>query len=184
MIKKLELCLKHRIKVKGDSTLHFCAGVNVLVGPNGSGKSTILRALHECDLCKIEQSSSAEVLYFNAETMNPHRPDFYPTTVREMILQTRAIFSSHGEILRASLFSLPIKEGSVFLVDEPETGQDIEGVERIREGFDRIVEAGGQIIAASHHPLILRDAQTIELISGYKKELQNAFCNPFKSGDL
>ncbi len=178
MIAQIELCLKHRLKVKGSATLRFQPGVNVLIGPNGSGKSTVLRAISGCDECRTENPDNTPTLYFNPETMNPHHPDYYPSDVREMILKTRGIFSSHGEILRAALFSLPIREGSVFLVDEPETGQDIEGVERIREGFDKIVASGGQIIAATHHPLIMRDANLIELVQGYAEDLHHAFCPP------
>lgn len=48
MITGIELCLKHRLKIKGSETLRFQPGVNVLVGPNGSDKSTVLRALHTC----------------------------------------------------------------------------------------------------------------------------------------
>ncbi len=176
MIIQTELCLKHRLKVKGSATFRFEPGINVLIGPNGSGKSTVLRALHSCDECRIENPDGAAMLYFNPETMNPHHPDYYPTDIREMILKTRGIFSSHGEILRSALFSLPIREGSVFLVDEPETGQDIEGVRRIREGFDKIVASGGQVIAATHHPLILRDSHCIELVPDYAEYLYRAFC--------
>ncbi len=173
MIEQIELCLNHRIKVKGPTTLRFEPGINVLIGPNGSGKSTVLRAIHACHECRIETPDDAPRLYFNSETMNPHHPDSYPSDVREMILKTRGIFSSHGEILRAALFSLPLLEGAVFLVDEPEAGQDIEGVERIRKGFDNIVANGGQIIAATHHPLILRDANLIELVPDYTEQIKN-----------
>jgi len=176
MIAQIELCLKHRLKVKGSATLRFQPGVNVLIGPNGSGKSTVLRALHSCRECRIENPDGAPMLYFNPETMNPHHPDFYPSDVREMILKTRGIFSSHGEILRAALFSLPIREGSVFLVDEPEAGQDLKGVERIREGFDKICASGGQVIVATHHPLIIRDATIIELVPGYTSLIRQTLC--------
>jgi predicted ATPase len=116
------------------------------------------------------------MLYFNPETMNPHHPDYYPSDVREMILKTRGIFSSHGEILRAALFSLPVREGSVFLVDEPETGQDIKGVERIREGFDKIVASGGQVIVATHHPFLMQNTHLIELVPNYAEHLRAKFC--------
>ena len=178
MIAQIQLCLKHRLKVKGPETLRFEPGVNVLVGPNGSGKSTVLRAIHRCGECRTINPDDSPTLYFNPETMNPHHPDYYPSDVREMVLKTRGIFSSHGEILRAALFSLPLREGAVFLVDEPETGQDLEGAGRIREGFDRIAESGGQIIAASHHPLILRGSHLVELVPDYAKKLHRAFCPP------
>ena len=175
MISRIELCLKHRLKVKGSATLRFQPGVNVIIGPNGSGKSTVLRALHSCDECHAENPAGAPRLYFNPETMNPHHPDYYPSDVREMILKTRGLFSSHGEILRSALFSLPIREGSVFLVDEPESGQDLEGVQRIREGFGRIVASGGQVITASHHPFIMQDAHLVELVPGYAEQLRSSF---------
>jgi predicted ATPase len=186
MIAQIDLCLKHRLKVKRPPTLRFLPGVNMLVGPNGSGKSTVLRAISECAECRIDSPDNAPTLYFNPESMNPHHPDYYPSDVREMVLKTRGLFSSHGEILRAALFSLPIREGTVFLVDEPETGQDIGGVERIREGFDRIVASGGQVIAATHHPLMMRNAHIIELVPDYAKHLRNAFCHAsdaFTEGD-
>jgi predicted ATPase len=186
MIMQIDLCLKHRIKVKCPPILHLQPSVNMLIGPNGSGKSTILRAISECTECRIKNPDGAPTLYFNPESMNPHHPDYYPSNVREMVLKTRGIFSSHGEILRAALFSLPIREGTVFLVDEPETGQDIKGVERIREGFDRIVASGGQIVAATHHPLMMRNAHIIELVPDYAKRLRSAFCptyDAFTEGD-
>ena len=176
MISKIELCLKHRLKVKGSATLRFQPGVNVLVGPNGSGKSTILRAISGCGECRIENPDNTPILYFNPETMNPHHPDYYPSDVREMILKTRGIFSSHGEILRAALFSLPIREGSVFLVDEPDTGQDNGGMERIREGFDKIIASGGQVMVATHHPFLLQNAHLIELVPDYAEHLRVKFC--------
>ncbi|MCK4564460.1 MAG: AAA family ATPase [Verrucomicrobia bacterium] len=176
MITQIELCLKHRLKVKGSATLRFLPGVNVLIGPNGSGKSTVLRVLHTCRECRIENPNSAPMLYFNPETMNPHHPDYYPSDVREMILKTRGIFSSHGEILRAALFSLPVREGSVFLVDEPEMGQDIKGVERIREGFDKICASGGQVIVATHHPFLMQNTHLIELVPNYAEHLRAKFC--------
>jgi len=178
MIAQIDLCLKHRLKAKCPPTLRFQPGVNMLVGPNGSGKSTLLRAISECTECRVESPDGAPTLYFNPESMNPHHPDYYPVDVREMVLKTRGVFSSHGEILRAALFSLPIRKGTVFLVDEPETGQDIEGVERIRKGFDRIVASGGQVIAATHHPFMMRNTNLVELVPDYAKHLRIAYCPP------
>ena len=183
MITKIDLCLKHRLKVKSPPTLYFQEGINVLIGPNGSGKSTILRALCNCTECQIHSLDDTQILYFNPESMNPHHPDYYPHDVREMVLKTRGLFSSHGEILRAALFSLPIQKGAVFLVDEPETGQDIDGIKRIRKGFERIVASGGQIIAATHHPIMMQNTHLIELLPGYAKELKKAFCPPPKGSN-
>jgi predicted ATPase len=94
-----------------------------------------------------------------------------------MLLKTRGVFSSHGEILRAALFSLPVRKGAVLLVDEPEAGQDLDGLMLIRKGFDRIVAAGGQVLVATHHPLVWRDAHVIEPVPGHLDRLRRAFCS-------
>ena len=160
------------MKIRGPAEVEFKAGLNFLIGPNGSGKSMLLRALHECNRCFVEYRDSRRVHYFNAETMNPHAPDGPPGDMRNMILRTRGMFSSHGEIMKAALTTVPLRRGETLLVDEPETGQDAAGVKRIREGFDAIVKAGGQVIAASHHPLMLRGGHTIELEPGYVERIR------------
>ncbi len=82
--------------------------------------------------------------------------------------------------MKATLTTLPLHRGETLLVDEPETGQDADGVKRIREGLDALVKAGGQVIVATHHPLMLRDGHMIELESGYVKrvraEYRRALC--------
>ena len=75
MISRIQLCYSHAAKVKGPSEIRFAPKLNILIGPNGSGKSTVLRALHECDQCRVESSGMSSAHYFNAETMNPHAPN-------------------------------------------------------------------------------------------------------------
>ncbi len=176
MISQIELCLKHRLKVKGSATLHFQPGANVLVGPNGSGKSTVLRSLYSCQECSRTESRDSDLYYFNSETMNPHVPQGPAGDLRGMLLRTRGIFSSHGEIMKSVLFSMPIRQGGVLLVDEPEAGQDFKGVERIREGFDKIVASGGQVIMATHHPFLMQNTHLIELVPNYAEHLRAKFC--------
>lgn len=176
MIFRVRLCYSHAMKVKCASEIGFAPGLNVLMGPNGSGKSTVLRALYECDQCRIEKNGVSGVQYFNAETMNPHAPNGPPGDMRNMILRTRAIFSSHGEIMKSALTSLPLRRGETLLVDEPESGQDAGSVQRIRQGLDSICRKGGQVIAATHHPFLLQDANIIELVPGYAEELRETYC--------
>jgi len=162
--------------VKGPGELGLLPGLNILVGPNGSGKSTVLRALHGCDECKKEMKGNTSVQYFNTETMNPHAASGAPGNLRNMTLRTRGVFSSHGQIMKAALVSLPLRKGETLLVDEPEAGQDMAGVERIRQGFGMLCDRGGQVIAASHHPLFLRGANVIELVGGYAEDMRAAYC--------
>ena len=174
MIEAVRLCYSHAAKVKGSAALQFKPGLNILVGPNGSGKSTVLRALNSCGECRKEESGTK--LYFNSETMNPHATEAAPGGMREMILKVRGVFSSHGEIMKAALASLPIHKGDTLLVDEPEAGQDLEGIQTIRKGFDLLCKQGCQVIAATHHPLLLADANIIELVPGYVQKVQTIFC--------
>jgi predicted ATPase len=176
MIRRLQLCYSHAWKVKGTPDIRFAPGLTVLVGPNGSGKSTILRALHTCSDCRIDKDAETATQYFNAELMNPHREDQPPGNMRNMILKTRGVFSSHGEIMKTALFSLALYPGDTFLVDEPESGQDLAGVQRIRQGFEELCESGVQVIVATHHPLLMRDVNLIELVPGYTETVRATLC--------
>ena len=175
MISGIRFCYHHSLKIKGPREIQFMPGFNVLVGPNGSGKSTILRSIHTCEECEKQNDEHGEIHYFNIEMMNPHSFSGAMGDMRNMILRTRGVFSSHGEIMKAALGSLPIRRGDLLLVDEPESGQDAAGVQRIRHGFEMICAEGCQVIAASHHPFMWGDAHIIELVPGYVKQVQEHY---------
>ncbi len=177
MVSRIQLCYSHAWKVKAAPDIRFVPGLNVLVGPNGSGKSTILRALNTCADCQITRDENTSAQYFNAELMNPHREDHAPGNLRNMILKTRGGFSSHGEIMKTALFSLALCPGDTFLVDEPESGQDLAGVQRIRQGFDELCGNGVQVIIATHHPLLMQAVNLIELVPGYAEIVRSTLCS-------
>ena len=182
MIHSIEMCFNHGQKVNGSKTIRFTAGVNVLVGPNGSGKSTVLRALHTCERCRKAIESDPAVHYFNAESMNPHNQTGAAGTALHMLLRTRGMFSSHGEIMKAALVALPLREGDVLLVDEPEAGQDLAGVLRIRDGIGRLSARRVQVIAASHHPALFDAGTVIELEPGYAARVCDEMCRMLHCG--
>ena len=179
MITTVTLCLTHASRVKGLPKINFSPGINALTGPNGSGKSTILRAIHKCKSCSMQTEGTQSHLYYNAETMNPQLEQFFSGDMRNMILRTRALFSSHGEIMKDALTTIPIHKGETLLVDEPETGQDIDGIQRIRKGFDAIIKEGGQVIMATHHPLLLLNTNIIELVPNYVEKMHKIFLKSF-----
>lgn len=85
--------------------------------------------------------------------------------------------------MKAALASLPVRKGGTLLVDEPDAGQDMDGVVCIRKGCDSIVKQGGQVIVATHHPLLLRDAHIIELAPGYAEKVRKTICRSLGDGD-
>lgn len=105
--------------------------------------------------------------YFNSVTMNPRTDESPALNMTNMALRLRAAFSSHGEILKAAFTTLPIQKGDCLLIDEPEAGQDLDGILKIREGLNALCEGGGQVIMASHHPVFWRDCNILELKKGY-----------------
>jgi predicted ATPase len=181
MISRIELCFNHSLKISGQKTIEFAPGMNVIAGANGSGKSTLLKALHSCQDCRIEKTDGTETLYYDAEMMNPHRPEGPPGDLRTLILRARADFSSHGEIMKTAIISLPIRAHDTLLIDEPEAGQDLAGVLRLQKGFQMLCRHNVQIIAASHHPLLLLNGHFIELKKGYAatllRQYRRRLCN-------
>lgn len=173
MLTRMRMCVNHARRVRADRTLVFEPGLNVIAGPNGSGKSTVLNAIRACDECEKEMRGETFFHYFNSETMNPRVADQPTGNMTQMVLRIRSIFSSHGEIMKAALTSLPIRKGDCLLIDEPESGQDLDGILRIQEGFKAICSEGGQVIVASHHPAFWKGAHIIELGEGYTREVRH-----------
>jgi energy-coupling factor transporter ATP-binding protein EcfA2 len=148
------------------------------------GISTVLRALHTCEECRKSVASDVEIHYFNAESMNPHQMTGPVGSSLNMLLRVRGLFSSHGEIMKAALVSLPMKEGDVLLVDEPETGQDFAGIRKIRAGFENLARRKVQVIAATHHPGLFADATMIELEAGYVARMKKEMCRMLRCNVL
>lgn len=173
MLKRLEMCVNHARRVEGGQrSFTFESGLNVIAGPNGSGKSTILKAIYSCDRCSKVVQDETYFHYFNAETMNPATAEGPANNMTNMTLRIRSLFSSHGQIMKQALTTMPIRQGDCLLVDEPESGQDLDGVLKIVEGLQAICEEGGQVIAASHHPALWKGFNIIELREGYAEAVR------------
>lgn len=179
----MELCFRHRLKVSYKGCINFKRGeLNTIIGNNGSGKSVLLRSIHECNDCV---NTIGDTHYFNSETMNPHKDEFHATDLRGLILKSRGVFSSHGEILRSSILSLHIPKGSTLLVDEPEMGQDLYGIQLLINGFDILLKNGCTIILATHHPLFIRGSYILELVDGYSDYISDTLgINSFKDSKV
>ena len=70
---------------------------------------------------------------------------------------------STGQRKRAALARVIASGAPLWLLDEPANGLDAEGQERLEAAMAAHRASGGAILAASHQPLALPDAQTVRL---------------------
>ncbi|MDP8266913.1 MAG: AAA family ATPase [Candidatus Aceula meridiana] len=183
MIQSIHLCFRHSGRVSGRKKINFDPGINVVVGPNGSGKSSLLEAIYECPDCLNQSQGEGECHYFNSETMNPHRADKPFRGLAGSIIRVRAMFSSHGETMRDVLQNFKFKRGDCFLLDEPETGHDLQWAIKIYKGLQKVSQQGCQAIVASHHPVFWHAEKIVELKKGYFKKslkIQKRYLSDFK----
>ncbi|MDD3605136.1 MAG: ABC transporter ATP-binding protein [Kiritimatiellae bacterium] len=176
MLKKIHLCMNHARRVKRYRELTFSPGLTLIIGPNGTGKSTVLRAIAECPDCVRHADESTQIVHFDAERSNPRLATGPAGNYTNMILRTRALFSSHGEILQDVFKTLGITPKTCLLLDEPEAGQDYDHVLKLRAAMDRAVKRGAQIICATHEFMFWERAHFIELRRGYRKRISKAVC--------
>ncbi len=178
MIVSVALCATHRHRVRADRRIEFGPQLNALIGPNGTGKSTVLRALRHCPHCAVERDRETRIVLFHAGQADPQSPLFRRRTPADIILQTRGIFSSHGEVMRDALATLAVGPGDTLLIDEPDAGQDAAWVERLRDALAGLARTRGvQVIMATHHVLLWQGARLIELAPGYAAEVRRRFCD-------
>ncbi|MCA9400882.1 MAG: AAA family ATPase [Candidatus Omnitrophica bacterium] len=178
MIKSVELCLKHERLIDSRKKFVFQSGYTAIIGPNGSGKSSLLRAIQGCDKCEKCLEGHTRVSLFDSELMNPHRFEEKFQGVEGSLIKVRAMFSSHGETMRDVLKNFQFKKGDVFLLDEPESGQDLGWMMKIRKGLNRIAKEGCQVIVSTHHPVFwTKTNQVISLKTNYAQKLQKDFKN-------
>jgi ABC-type Mn2+/Zn2+ transport system ATPase subunit len=172
VIQHARLQFKWQRRVLRKSRLDFAPGLNTLAGPNGSGKSTIIKALLQGTDCELQFKASPERRLFDTELMNPRVRSDPARTPAEMALRLRGSFSSHGQIIRHALATLPAgPHGMTLLIDEPEAGQDFAAVQRIKTLIDAACAQGYQFIVASHHPVFWFDTHLIELEPSYTRRV-------------
>jgi heme exporter protein A len=162
--------------------LDFAVGPGELVlvlGPNGSGKSTLLRliaGLAEPSAGEVvREPESARIGYMG------HRPSVYPdlsgwenlrfwsrlyrlpdaearqrsvlqgTGLAPVMLEPARHYS-RGMLQRLSLARILLIEPPLCLLDEPETGLDLESQDLLRREMAKRRDAGATVLWVSHNP--------------------------------
>ena len=176
MLKGFHLCQNHGRRVKRYRHLKFKAGLNLLIGPNGTGKSTILRSILDCSDCSKIEDGPTDYVLFDTESMNPRQANSPVGTYTNVVLRTRALFSSHGQSLQDAFSTILFTPQTCLLLDEPESGQDFDHVLALRAAMDRAVSRGAQIICSTHQVLFWDQSHFIELRRGYRERVTREVC--------
>ena len=160
-------------------------GAALLLGPNGAGKSTLLRVL-----AGLKRADAGQILWRNHDVAEPGADLAYlghldalklGLTVRENLAfppaDHRAIaplgltdlldvpvrFLSAGQRRRTALARLAGRGAGLWLLDEPTLGLDTASVDALGTLLALHRAQGGVVIAATHLPLPLPNAHTINL---------------------
>ncbi len=160
-------------------------GALLLRGPNGAGKSSLLRVLagltplaagtlHWDGEHALEDlpSHAARIAWLGhldavklALTAGEHVPDEAALAAVALAgyRDLPAKFLSAGQKRRLALARIIASAAPLWLLDEPTNGLDTASIALLTPAFARHRDAGGMIIASTHTPLDLPDAQILPL---------------------
>jgi heme exporter protein A len=162
----------------------------VVTGPNGIGKSSLLRiaaGLLRPTAGRAEQGGRVAWLG-EAAALDGGRPliealRFWAGldgTDPEAAMEAMGIahlapvpvrYLSTGQRRRAAIARTIASAAPLWVLDEPANGLDAEGVDRLGDAIRAHRRTGGAIVAATHLPLPVQDARTLELSSSSRRKL-------------
>ena len=173
--------------------LDITADVGDLVeirGANGSGKSTLLRGLaglHEFRTGRLQRQADFEYLGHRTglgERLTPVENIRWLMRMRCQRVDSRAVDAaviqaglhdvahelcatlSAGQQRRAALARLIVSDAPLWLLDEPLTALDRDGVDLVRQLVDDHRAAGGAVICATHADIATQGGATHEVVLG------------------
>lgn len=176
-----------RLLFKGLNITLYAGGAALVSGPNGIGKSSLLRvlaglldpyagtvttegklALADEKLALDPQQSVRRALSFWAElddssNLDSDLDEALAAVSLDHLANVPVRILSTGQRKRAVLARTIASGADIWLLDEPGNGLDSASLVRLDAAMAAHRAKGGIIIAASHQPLGLSGAQTIEL---------------------
>jgi len=155
-------------------TLSFRTGVNLLVGEQGSGKSSLIGIVRNlADRFEMTRETARETVAVSAQACAIHSFDFEKENTRTQShfgdnigFQVASMFASHGETTNAILDYLSKeltsgKEPSLILLDEPDMALSPRSAHLLARIFREMGEAGHQIIASVHNPIVIASQEEV-----------------------
>ncbi|HEX8400572.1 MAG TPA: heme ABC exporter ATP-binding protein CcmA [Allosphingosinicella sp.] len=163
--------------------LELRPGAAALVrGPNGIGKSSLLRVaagLLRASVGQVRRGGrlalADEAAALDGRLTLRRALDFWARLdgaraedgIERMGLSRLADVPVHmlstGQRKRAALARVIASGAPLWLLDEPANGLDAEGAERLAAAMARHRQAGGAVLAATHQPIGLDDAEQLTL---------------------
>lgn len=176
-------CLRGgRLLFEGLNLRLYDGGATEIRGPNGVGKSSLMRiaaGLLPVSAGAVERRAAMALADENL-ALDPRLPlgkalDFWAridsgdagAAMAAMGIGHLAAVPVHmlstGQRKRAALARVLASKATIWLLDEPLNGLDMEGMERIGEAIAGHCASGGAVLAASHQPLPLSGVSTLVL---------------------
>jgi heme exporter protein A len=176
-------CLRGgRLLFEGLSLTLGAGDAALVTGANGAGKSSLLRlaggllpaaagqvrrsgaaALADEGLALDPRMTLARALGFWARLDGGDAAAAMETLGLPRLAEVPVRMLSTGQRKRAVLARVVASGAPLWLLDEPANGLDSEGLERLAAAMAAHRAAGGAILAASHVPVGLDDAQAVRL---------------------
>ena len=174
-------CRGGRILFEGLDLVLGPGDAAVVTGPNGVGKSSLLRivagllapaagsidaaraALADEHLALDERQALGAALGFWARLDGGAAGPALAAMGLGALVGVPVRILSTGQRKRATLARVIASGAPLWLLDEPSNGLDADGQERLAAAMAAHRASGGAILAATHQPLGLDGAKTVEL---------------------
>ncbi len=171
-----------RLLFEGVSLALEAGGAAVIRGPNGVGKSSLMRvaagllrasagavrrggrmALADEAAALDPKLTVAQALGFWARLDGGRAGDGLVAMGLDRLAGVPVRMLSTGQRKRAALARVIASGAPVWLLDEPANGLDADGQNRLAAAMAAHRGAGGAVLAATHQPIGLHDAQELVL---------------------
>ncbi len=150
---------------KGDF-VDFRPGINLLVGDQGCGKSSLLQSINalrrarpgdrEKPTISVVTKGNIQLTFYDFEKDSPRVATHFSGDNKSFEFEVSALFMSHGQAVNTVLRSLEAaKQKLTMILDEPDMALSIRSVSKLVRTFKALDEAGHQVIAAVHNPLLI-----------------------------